>query len=376
MASIGFKDVVKRYGETVVIDGLSLDIADREFMVFVGPSGCGKSTALRMIAGLEDISDGDLSIGERVVNDLHPKERDCAMVFQSYALYPHMTVAENIGFGLKIRKVPSDQANRLIQDAARKLEIEQFLERKPRELSGGQRQRVALGRAIVRNPSVFLFDEPLSNLDAELRGVMRSEIAALQRDLQTTMVYVTHDQVEAMTLGDRIAVLAPLSRQYGRNLMQVGPPMELYTRPANAFVAKFIGTPAMALFEGVVGEDGRTLRIGDQFVRMPDLYDLGDGAKPGSKFLAGLRPEHVRVEPRPHWQNTAELKGVVRTVEFLGHEAIIHMDIGAGQPILGKLSGRGKLPPSIGEPITMIAHLERLHLFNPDTEERIPERAA
>ncbi|MEL7481513.1 MAG: sn-glycerol-3-phosphate ABC transporter ATP-binding protein UgpC [Pseudomonadota bacterium] len=376
MATIALDNVTKRYGETLVIDKLSLDISDQEFVVFVGPSGCGKSTALRMIAGLESVSDGQLSIGGRVVNDVHPKDRDCAMVFQSYALYPHMTVFENIAFGLKIRKTPTSEIERRVNDAARILELGQFLDRKPRELSGGQRQRVALGRAIVRNPSVFLFDEPLSNLDAELRGAMRAEIAQLQQNLRTTMVYVTHDQVEAMTLGDRIAVLAPLSRGYGVNLMQVGAPMDLYMKPKNAFVAKFIGTPPMSMFKGVMAEDRATIQIAGRSFKSPDIYDLGPHAAPGSEILAGLRPEHVRAEPRSHWVNTLDVTGKVKTVEFLGHEAIIHLDIGAEEPLLGKLTGRGRTPPRVGDEFTMVAHLERLHLFDPKTENRLPERKA
>ncbi|MEL6322878.1 MAG: sn-glycerol-3-phosphate ABC transporter ATP-binding protein UgpC [Pseudomonadota bacterium] len=376
MATIALDNVTKRYGETLVIDKLSLDISDQEFVVFVGPSGCGKSTALRMIAGLESVSDGQLSIGGRVVNDVHPKDRDCAMVFQSYALYPHMTVFENIAFGLKIRKTPISEIERRVNDAARILELGQFLDRKPRELSGGQRQRVALGRAIVRNPSVFLFDEPLSNLDAELRGAMRAEIAQLQQNLRTTMVYVTHDQVEAMTLGDRIAVLAPLSRGYGVNLMQVGAPMDLYMKPKNAFVAKFIGTPPMSMFKGVMAEDRATIQIAGRSFKCPDIYDLGPHAAPGSEILVGLRPEHVRAEPRSHWINTLDVTGKVKTVEFLGHEAIIHLDIGAEEPLLGKLTGRGRTPPRVGDEFTMVAHLERLHLFDPKTENRLPERKA
>src|SRR5512135_3728540 len=261
MAQIILDQVEKTYaGGVKAIDNLSLDIADGEFMVFVGPSGCGKSTALRSIAGLEEISGGTISIGDRVVNDLPPKDRDIAMVFQNYALYPHMTVRENLEFGLKIRKLPRAEIEKLVGEAAEILEISHLLDRKPKQLSGGQRQRVALGRAIVRKPAVYLFDEPLSNLDAKLRVQMRAEIKKLQRRLETTTVYVTHDQTEAMTLGHRIAVLAPMGKERKSNLKQVGTPLELYDRPENVFVAKFIGTPNMNMLRATVGADGSQLQ--------------------------------------------------------------------------------------------------------------------
>src|SRR5512138_1783636 len=258
MARIAFQGIAKRFGDVSVIEQLDLEIHDQEFMVFVGPSGCGKSTALRMIAGLEEPSEGTLIIGDRVVNDVHPKDRDVAMVFQSYALYPHMTVRENIAFGLQIRKVPQGDIDKLVDEAAGILGLKPLLDRKPKALSGGQRQRVALGRAIVRKPSVFLFDEPLSNLDAELRVQMRAELAKLQHRLQTTTVYVTHDQVEAMTLGHRIAVLAAIKSgsTLDTNLMQCGSPMDLYDRPDNIFVARFIGTPNMNIVRARLSEDG------------------------------------------------------------------------------------------------------------------------
>jgi multiple sugar transport system ATP-binding protein len=256
MAEIRFEKVAKRFGDVSVIEELDLEIRDHEFMVFVGPSGCGKSTALRLIAGLEELSEGTLSIGGRVVNNVHPKDRDVAMVFQSYALYPHMTVRENISFGLRIRKMPKPEVDRLVNEAAEVLGLTGLLDRKPKALSGGQRQRVALGRAIVRHPSVFLFDEPLSNLDAELRVQMRAELSKLQQRLQTTTVYVTHDQVEAMTLGHRIAVLAPMAEDRKSNLKQVGTPLELYDTPANLFVAKFIGTPPMNILPVALTDSG------------------------------------------------------------------------------------------------------------------------
>src|SRR3982075_4168745 len=257
MAQITLNDVTKRYPDgTEAVKHMDLDIGDGEFMILVGPSGCGKSTALRMIAGLEDISEGELRIGEEVVNDRAPKDRDIAMVFQNYALYPHMTVRENMGFALKLAKVPDDEIDRKVKDAAKILDLEQHLDRKPANLSGGQRQRVAMGRAIVRDPSVFLMDEPLSNLDAKLRVQMRTEIARIQQRLKTTMIYVTHDQTEAMTLGDRIAVMR------AGMLQQVGPPAELYNHPNNLFVAGFIGSPSMNFLPGELDGDNIKLPLG------------------------------------------------------------------------------------------------------------------
>jgi multiple sugar transport system ATP-binding protein len=253
MAEVTLKGVRKSYGPVTVIEHLDLDIHDQELMVLVGPSGCGKSTALRMIAGLEEISGGTISIGGRVVNDVPPKDRDIAMVFQSYALYPHMTVRENLEFGLKIRKTARAEKDRLVREAADVLGLAEYLDRKPKQLSGGQRQRVAVGRAIVRKPAVFLFDEPLSNLDAKLRVQMRAEISKLQKTLKTTTVYVTHDQIEAMTMGSRIAILR------GGKLQQVGTPLEVYERPANLFVAGFIGTPPMNFLAATLADGGATV---------------------------------------------------------------------------------------------------------------------
>ena len=299
MARIVFQGIAKRFGDVSVIEQLDLEIHDHEFMVFVGPSGCGKSTALRMIAGLEEPSEGTLVIGDRVVNDVHPKDRDVAMVFQSYALYPHMTVRENIAFGLQIRKVAPDEINRLVDEAAGILGLKPLLDRKPKALSGGQRQRVALGRAIVRKPSVFLFDEPLSNLDAELRVQMRAEIAKLQHRLQTTTVYVTHDQIEAMTLGHRIAVLAPMGKERKSNLKQVGTPLELYDQPMNVFVAKFIGTPNMNMMKATVNGDGT--RLATSGFEMPVADNWRAGLKPyvGRQVLMGVRPGARRRGGRP-----------------------------------------------------------------------------
>ena len=368
MAGIVFENVVKRYGDVTVIDRLSLDISDQEFMVFVGPSGCGKSTALRMIAGLETISDGTLSMDGKIVNDLEPKDRNAAMVFQSYALYPHMTVAENIGFGLKVRGMAKPEIAKRVAEAAETLGLTSFLDRKPRALSGGQRQRVALGRAIVRQPSVFLFDEPLSNLDAELRVAMRAEIARLQRRLKTTMVYVTHDQVEAMTLGDRIAVLAPLSKGYGLNLMQVGAPMELYNAPQNAFVARFIGSPHMTVFDAEMTGSGQMIAEGQAFLA-PDRYDYGPLSSAGSKLLVGVRPEDAYLSP-PRNLRTAAFKGTVEAVEMLGHEVIVHLKVGH-VTLLGKTASVATAP-RIGDEASLHADLDKMHVFDAATEARVP----
>jgi multiple sugar transport system ATP-binding protein len=288
MAEIQFDDVTKRYADGFeAVKHLNLDVPDGELMILVGPSGCGKSTALRMVAGLEDISGGELKIGGAVVNDLEPKDRDIAMVFQNYALYPHMTVRENMGFALKLAKTPQEEINRKVEEAARILDLEQHLDRKPANLSGGQRQRVAMGRAIVRNPSVFLMDEPLSNLDAKLRVQMRTEISRIQQRLETTTIYVTHDQTEAMTLGDRIAVMR------AGVLQQVGPPSELYGSPNNLFVAGFIGSPSMNFLAAEL--DGDTVKLPMGSVRVPDELRrrLEAGVGGGRRgVVAGLRPEH------------------------------------------------------------------------------------
>jgi multiple sugar transport system ATP-binding protein len=288
MAEIQFDDVTKRYADGFeAVKHLSLDVPDGELMILVGPSGCGKSTALRMVAGLEDISGGELKIGGDVVNDRAPKDRDIAMVFQNYALYPHMTVRENMGFALKLAKTPQEEIDRKVSEAAKILDLEQHLDRKPANLSGGQRQRVAMGRAIVRNPSVFLMDEPLSNLDAKLRVQMRTEISRIQQQLETTTIYVTHDQTEALTLGDRIAVMR------AGVLQQVGPPSDLYGHPNNLFVAGFIGSPSMNFMAGEISGDSIKLPIGD--VRIPDELRrrLDSGAGGGRRgVIAGLRPEH------------------------------------------------------------------------------------
>src|SRR5688572_3727313 len=289
MATVSFEHVYKSYGPVTVVQDLNLEISDGEFMVLVGPSGCGKTTSLRMIAGLEDITQGVLKIGDRVVNDVPSKDRDIAMVFQSYALYPHMSVYDNLAFGLKLRKVPKTEIDRRVKEAAAMLDLGRLLDRKPKALSGGQRQRVALGRAIVREPKVFLMDEPLSNLDAKLRVETRANIARLHQRLKTTTVYVTHDQVEAMTMGDRIAVM-----NEGR-LQQVGTPQDLYDHPVNRFVAGFIGSPSMNFTDVTVAADGTTLEAPGISIPVPDrLHETIRGAT-GKQLVAGFRPEHFEV---------------------------------------------------------------------------------
>jgi multiple sugar transport system ATP-binding protein len=330
MATVSFSGVGKVYRDgTRALSDFDLDVADGEFMVFVGPSGCGKTTALRMVAGLEAISEGEIRIGERVVNGLHPRKRDVAMVFQNYALYPHMTVYKNIAFSLKVRKTAPDEIRRRVEEAARILGLQDELERKPAQLSGGQRQRVAMGRAIVRNPQVFLMDEPLSNLDAKLRVQMRAEIARIQHELGATTVYVTHDQVEAMTMGDRVAVL-----RRGR-LQQVDPPQHLYERPANLFVASFIGSPEMNLVEARLerGDGALVCRVAGQPLHVPaELLRARPGleAYAGKTVGFGIRPEQLEdaalAGNAPAGQR---LRGKVATVELLGSELLAHVEIEA-----------------------------------------------
>ncbi len=368
MARIAFQGIAKRFGDVSVIEQLDLEIHDHEFMVFVGPSGCGKSTALRMIAGLEEPSEGTLTIGDRIVNDVHPKDRDVAMVFQSYALYPHMTVRENIAFGLRIRKMPEADIEKLVDEAAGILGLKPLLDRKPKALSGGQRQRVALGRAIVRKPAVFLFDEPLSNLDAELRVQMRAELAKMQHRLQTTTVYVTHDQVEAMTLGHRIAVLAPMGKERRSNLKQVGTPLELYDRPQNVFVAKFIGTPNMNMVPATVNGDGTRLEAKGFATPVPAALQAALRPYSGKGVLMGIRPEHVGEAAAHGWTLTAPLGGPVEIIETIGHEVIVHFRSG-DEIVIAKL-GAHRIP-RFGEQIDLLLDAEAMHLFDPQTEQRI-----
>ncbi len=357
MATLTLRGLSKSYGTTDVIKGVDLDIADREFTVFVGPSGCGKSTLLRMIAGLEEITAGDLLIDGQRVNDVGPADRGLAMVFQSYALYPHMTVAQNMGFALRLARVPKAERDRKVADAARILQLGPYLERKPKDLSGGQRQRVAIGRAIVRNPRVFLFDEPLSNLDAALRGQMRIELARLHEELSATMIYVTHDQVEAMTMADKIVVL-----QAGR-VEQVGTPLELYHHPANLFVAGFIGSPRMNLLPArVVGGGGTGVALElpsgarvEAGLGKVGLAEVGP-VQPGRAVTLGLRPEALRPDPN------GLLAGEVRLVERLGGLTLLHVGLQGGEAVTVQTDGGDATRAH--QPIRLGFDPEACHLFD------------
>ena len=356
MATVTFDHVWKRFGDFAAVKDLNLEIGDGEFMVLVGPSGCGKTTSLRMIAGLEEISDGELKIGDRVVNDVAPKDRDIAMVFQSYALYPHMSIYDNMAFGLKLRKVPKAQIDERVKEAARILNLEN-LQKKPRELSGGQRQRVALGRAIVREPAVFLMDEPLSNLDAKLRVQTRAEIARLHQRLGTTTVYVTHDQVEAMTMGSRIAVMDK------GELQQVGTPQDLYENPKKLFVAGFIGSPAMN-FANVERDEGFVKGQGMSFP-IPTRYKGGmDGI---TNLVAGFRPEHLE---RGDMANAATIRAKADVVEFLGDEELLHVSVqGHETDVVAVVSSEHRVKP--GDVLDLKLPLEKLHLFDRESGDAI-----
>ncbi len=347
----------------VAVAGAGFEVADGEFLVLVGPSGCGKSTLLRMIAGLESITSGTLRIGDRIVNEVAPKDRDIAMVFQSYALYPHMSVGENLAFGLKLRGTPSEEIKRRVGEAAATLELGALLERKPGQLSGGQRQRVALGRAIVRKPSVFLLDEPLSNLDARLRLSMRVEIAKLHRRLGTTMIYVTHDQIEAMTLGQRIVVLKD------GEVQQIDTPMNLYARPANLFVAGFLGSPAMNFLRGrVIEQEGLKLEVGDNRIALDATPDLAEQARSfiGRELIAGLRPEDLA--PAGTTSAKATLGAMLELVEPVGNEIFLNLRSG-GEALVARVPPQSL--PSAGERIELGFDPARLHLFDPATERRL-----
>jgi multiple sugar transport system ATP-binding protein len=359
MATVTFDHVTKRYGEVVAVDDFNLEVQDGEFMVLVGPSGCGKTTGLRMIAGLEDISEGTLSIGDKVVNDVPPKDRDIAMVFQSYALYPHMTVRDNLAFGLKLRKVEKKEIERRVDEAAGILDLGPYLDRKPKELSGGQRQRVALGRAIVREPAVFLMDEPLSNLDAKLRVQTRAEIARLHQRLGTTIVYVTHDQIEAMTMGQRIAVMSQA------RLRQVGTPQELYDHPNDKFVAGFIGSPAMNFIPVTLEGSGENaaLKADGIDIPLPAAFRDGVGATTGRSFIVGIRPEHLDVVETGGETATVQAKADV--VEYLGNEELLHV-MAAGIDIVALVSAERRVRPN--DVITLHIPLGKMHLFDAEKE--------
>jgi len=360
MARVTLEHLTKRFdGGVIAVNDLMLEIRDQEFLVLVGPSGCGKSTALRMVAGLEEITDGSIYIGDRRVNDTPPRDRDIAMVFQSYALYPHMSVYDNMAFGLKLRHIPKSDIERRVSQAARVLGIEPLLKRKPRQLSGGQRQRVALGRAIVREPQAFLMDEPLSNLDAKLRVETRAELVKLHHRLRTTTIYVTHDQVEAMTMGDRIAVMRD------GLLQQLDTPQALYDRPANMFVAGFIGTPTMNLIplEVAVVADGVEL-VGESLrLPVPPRYTAGLRQFNGTRVMAGLRPEDIGDHADADWQ-AAELPAIVDVVEPLGSEAYIYATV-AGESIIARVNARTRA--AIGDNVTLQANMDHLHIFDAET---------
>ena len=367
MASLSLKNICKVYPNGFeAVKNFNLEIADKEFIIFVGPSGCGKSTTLRMIAGLEDISSGELKIGDRVVNDVEPKDRDIAMVFQNYALYPHMTVYDNMAFGLKLRKVPKDEIDKAVREAARILDLEKLLDRKPKALSGGQRQRVAMGRAIVRNPKVFLMDEPLSNLDAKLRGQMRVEISKLHQRLQATIIYVTHDQTEAMTLGTRIVVMKD------GVIQQVDTPQNLYEKPQNLFVAGFMGSPQMNFLDAVVRINGTavTLEVAGQSIPLPPAKakKLIDGGYNGKTVVMGIRPEDVYDSEMFIETAKCVFSSTIKVYELLGAEVFLYFDLGEF-PMTARVDPRSNARP--GDTVRFAFDVEKIHVFDKETEQVI-----
>ena len=371
MAEVRLENVCKIYpGNVKAVDNVNLDIKDKEFLVLVGPSGCGKSTTLRMVAGLEEISEGSIYIGDRLVNDVPPKDRDIAMVFQNYALYPHMSVRENLEFGLKLRKIPKPERDRRVAEAARMLDIEKYLDRKPKALSGGQRQRVAVGRAIVRQPKVFLFDEPLSNLDAKLRVQMRTEISKLHLRLQATMIYVTHDQIEAMTMGDRIVVMKDGLVQ------QVDEPLALYEHPRNRFVAGFIGSPPMNFMHGTLeqaGGGGLVFNEGNAQLRVPQRFEEALRPQVGKPMVFGIRPEDIHApesgslrsgDPSGHQDVTAQ----VEVIEPMGSNIYLYMTTGKSPFIANVDPG---VRPEIDEQKRLIFNMEKAHFFDGATDDNL-----
>ncbi len=365
MAQVALRNIVKNFDKTPAVQGIDLDIADREFIVLVGPSGCGKSTTLRMIAGLEEATSGEIYIGDQLVNDVPPKDRDIAMVFQNYALYPHMTVFENMSFGLRLKKFPKPEINERVQAAARILDITELLGRRPKQLSGGQRQRVAMGRAIVRNPKVFLFDEPLSNLDAKLRVQMRTEIKKVHQKVTTTTVYVTHDQIEAMTLADRVVVM-----NAGR-IDQIGTPFEVYHTPRTQFVAGFIGSPTMNLLPCrlVQNGSGLSVRLSDWLsFPVPASHEARYRSRVGSELTFGLRPEHIteaRAEMKP---GLAPFDARLDVVEPMGMETMVYFVVD-GTEVCGRVEPNAA--GTVGEEMRLIADLNQMHLIDPRTEQVI-----
>ena len=365
MAKVTYKNVVKKFGDVTAVNNISFDVADKEFLVLVGPSGCGKTTALRLLAGLEEITDGEISIGDRVVNEVAPKDRDIAMVFQSYALYPHLSVFDNLAFGLKLRKTPKNEIKQRVQEAAEILGIEDLLKRKPRQLSGGQRQRVAVGRAIVREPKVFLFDEPLSNLDAKLRVQMRAEISKLHQRLQSTFIYVTHDQVEAMTMASRIAVIDK------GLLQQIDTPQNLYDKPDNLFVASFIGSPSMNLFPATLREENGNLLVdaGSLTFHIPSEKSAPYRGHVGKKIVFGIRPEDIH-DPKfvPTDIETQNLSAKVEVTELMGNEIFMHFISGAHN-FIARIDPRSML--RVSEQVEVAFDTNNFHIFDAKTEKAI-----
>jgi multiple sugar transport system ATP-binding protein len=360
MAQVSLKNVTKVFdGSVTAVDNVNLEVADTEFMVIVGPSGCGKTTTLRMIAGLEDITSGTITIGDNIVNNVPPKDRDVAMVFQNYALYPHMTVFQNMAFGLNLRKVDKAKIKKRITNAAQMLGIEGLLDRKPKALSGGQRQRVAVGRAIVRNPSVFLFDEPLSNLDAKLRLSTRAELKALQNRLNTTTIYVTHDQAEAMTLGDRIAVM------YEGLIQQIAEPIELYDKPVNRFVAGFLGTPPMNFLDGKieVRDSNVYFNTGDDSIMLPLRMKESLGNYQNQEVVLGVRPEHIYLKPIAG-QNSNSIRCKVMVTEPLGDHTEVYLKIDSASTIVASIASH--IHTQLGETLDVHIDVERSHIFEAD----------
>ncbi len=365
MASVTYDHVYKRFGDVVAVNDLDIRIADKEFLVLVGPSGCGKTTALRCLAGLEDVTEGRILIGDQVVNDVAPKDRDIAMVFQSYALYPHMSVFDNMAFGLKLRKTPKEEIKNRVQEAAEILGIEQLLDRKPRQLSGGQRQRVAVGRAIVREPKVFLFDEPLSNLDAKLRVETRANISKLHLQLQTTFIYVTHDQVEAMTMASRIAVINK------GILQQIDTPQTLYDRPDNLFVAGFIGSPAMNFFNANLRKDGDKLYVdgGTFSVMIPETRASTYMDYVNKPVIFGIRPEDIHnPEFAPPGIIPQDIDATVDVTELMGNEIFVYLKTG-DQIFIARVDPRSRY--QIGDKVQITLSMDNMHIFDRETEQAI-----
>ena len=362
MANVQLNKVSKSYGTVEVVHGIDLEVDDGEFVVLVGPSGCGKSTTLRMIAGLEEITLGEIAIGGRVVNRMEPRERNIAMVFQNYAIYPHMTVRRNIAFGLKTSRLSRAGKDAKIREAARILDLTEYLERKPAELSGGQRQRVAIGRAMVRDPEVFLFDEPLSNLDAQLRAQMRLEIKTLHQRMGTTIIFVTHDQVEAMTLADRIVIMKD------GDIHQIGTPMEVYQNPANMFVARFIGSPSMNMLPGRAATKARKPALEIEDIGKVALPELVRPLPEAGAAVLGIRPEDLVISDEPAGREASLLKGTVLVVEPLGPEALVYAKIGR-HDVIAKAPGR--TPPQVGKRVTMRMRTRDIHVFDAASEKAL-----